>query len=86
MAKVHKATNLLLPLTSGKNSPEGTVPSFTAKFEFQNPKGPPMSFTLELKSSPATPTIYETVQELWARTDRRDFAVPLEVFMARVDG
>ena len=86
MAKVHKATDLFLPLTSGNISLEGIVPSFSAYFEFQNPNGPPTSFTLESKSSPAAPTIYETVQELWARTDRRDFAVPLEVFMARVDG
>ena len=86
MAKVHKATDLFLPLSSGKISLEGTVPSFSAYFEFQNPNGPPMSFTLELKSSSAAPTIYETVQELWSRTDRRDFAVPLEVCMARIDG
>lgn len=45
-----------------------------------------MNFTLELSSSPAAPTIYETVQELWTRTDRRDYAVPLEAFMARLDG
>ena len=86
MAKVHKATDLFLPLTSGKISLEGNVPSFSAHFEFRNPNGPPMSFTLELKSSAAAPTMYETVEELWTRTDRRDFAVPLEAFMARVDG
>ena len=85
MAKVHKATDLFLPLTSGKISLEGIAPSFSAYFEFQSPNGPPLSFTIELKSSSAAPTMYETVQELWARTDRRDFAIPLEVFMARVD-
>ena len=86
MAKVHKATDLFLPLASGNISLEGIVPSFSAYFEFQNSNGPPTSFTLELKSSSAAPTMYEPVQELWARTDRRDFAVPLEVFMARVEG
>lgn len=45
-----------------------------------------MNLTLELSSSPAAPTIYEKVQELWTRMDRRDNAVPLEAFMARLDG
>lgn len=45
-----------------------------------------MNLTLELSSSPAAPSIYEKIQQLWTRTDRRDNAVPLEVFMARLDG
>lgn len=44
-----------------------------------------MNFLLEMRSSPAAPTVYEEVQALWTRTDRRDNAVPLEIFMARLD-
>ncbi len=64
---------------------EEVVPSFSACFDFENLDRPPMKFMLELTSSPAAPTIYEKVQDLWTRSDRRDNAVPLEVFMARLE-
>lgn len=86
IAKVQKATDLFLPMDSSGISLEEVVPSFSACFDFKNPDSPPMTFTLELSSSYAAPTIYEKVQELWTRTDRRDNAVPLEAFMARLDG
>lgn len=85
MAKVKKATDLLLPMDSYSTSLEDVLPSFSATFEFKNPDSPPLNFTLEMSSSPAAPTVYEKVQELWTRADRRDNAVPLEIFMARLD-
>lgn len=85
IAKVQKATHLFLPMDSSNTSIEEVVPSFSACFEFKNPDTPPMSFLLEMRSSPAAPTVYEEVQALWTRTDRRDNAVPLEIFMARLD-
>lgn len=72
-------------MDSTNPSLEEVVPSFSACFDFENPESPPMTFTLELSSSHAAPTIYEKVQELWTRTDRRDNAVPLEAFMAKLD-
>ena len=86
IAKFQQADNLFLPIDSFSTSLVETVPSFSACFEFKNPDSIPMNFTLELSSSPAAPTIYEKVQELWTRTDRRDNAVPLELFQARIDG
>lgn len=85
IAKVQKATHLFLPMDSSNTSLEAVVPSFSACFEFKNLDTPPMNFLLEMRSSPAAPTVYEEVQALWTRTDRRDNAVPLEIFMARLD-
>ncbi|CAD6569863.1 MAG: hypothetical protein ASARMPREDX12_003112 [Alectoria sarmentosa] len=86
LAKVQNATDLFLPVDSSIISLNEVVPSFSACFEFGNSDSPPMNLTLELSSSPAAPTIYEKVQELWTRMDRRDNAVPLEAFTARLDG
>ena len=86
ISKVQKATDLLLPMDSSNVSLEEAVPSFSACFEFKNPGSPPMNFTLEMSSSAAAPTIYEKVQELWTRADRRDNGILLEAFMARLDG
>ena len=85
IAKVQNATDLFLPMDSSNTSLEEVVPSFSACFEFKNPDSPSMNFLLEMRSSLAAPTFYEKIQELWTRTDRRDNAVPLEVFMARLD-
>lgn len=85
IAKIHNATNLFLPMDSSNTSLEEVVPSFSACFEFKDPDSPPLNFMLEMSSSPAAPTIYERVQELWTRANRRENAVPLEIFMARLD-
>ncbi len=85
IAKVQKATDLFLPMNSSDTSLEAVVPSFSACFEFRNLDSP-MRFMLEMSSSSAASTIYEKIQELWTRMDRRDNAVPLEAIMARLDG
>lgn len=85
MAKVRKASDLFLPMDSSTTSLEEIVPSFSACFEFRNPNSPPTNLVLEWSSSPVTPTIYERFLETWTRMDHRDNAVPLEVFMARLD-
>ena len=85
ISKVQTATDLFIPMDNFSTSLEEVVPSFSACFEFSSPDSPPMNFTLELSSSPAASTIYEKVQELWTRTDRRDNAVPLEAFVVGLD-
>ena len=82
---IQNATELFLPIDSSNTSLEEVEPSFSACFEFKNPDSQSLNFTLEMRSSAAAPTIYEKVQELWTRTDRRDNAVPLEIFTARFD-
>ena len=85
VAKIQAATDLFLPMNSSSTSLEEVTPSFSACFTFEEPDKRSTDFILELSSSPAAPTIYEKVQELWIRTGRRDNAVPLEVLMARLD-
>ena len=82
---VQNATQLFLPIDSSNTSLEEVEPSFSASFQFENPDSKPLNFTLEMRSNAAAPTIHEKVQELWTRTDRRDNAVPLEMFTARLD-
>lgn len=82
--KVQNATDLFIPTENTSTSLEEVVPSFSACFEFKNPDSPPLNFMVEMESSAAAPTMYEKIQEVWTRTDRRDNAVPLEIFMARV--
>ena len=82
---IQNATELFLPIDSSNTSLEEVEPSFSACFELKNPDSKSFNFMLEMRSSAAAPTIYEKVQELWTRTDRRDNAVPLEIFTARFD-
>ena len=83
--RVQNATELFLPIDSSNTSLEEVEPSFSACFEFKYPNSQPQSFTLEMRSSPAAPTVYEKVQELWTWTARRDNTMPLEIFTARFD-
>ena len=86
ITRIQGASDILVPLDNSITSLEEVVPSFSASFTFENPDGPPMNFVLEMISSSALCTVYEKAQELWTRMDRRDNAVPLEAFMARLDG
>ena len=85
IAEIQEATDLFLPMNSSSTSLDEVTPSFSACFTFEEPDKRSIDYILELSSSPAAPTIYEKVQELWIRTGRRDNAVPLEVLMARLD-
>lgn len=86
MSAIHKATDLLQPVDSSTVSLQDVAPSFSACFDFDYSESPSLNFVVEMVSSAADPTIYDRAYAVWTRKDRRDNAVPLEAFTARVDG
>lgn len=83
----HKADGIFQPLDNSIYTLEEVAPSFSARFEFQKDEEtnqPAIQLDVELNTS-GLDNLYEKTHALWTRIDRRDNAVPLSVFMVRLD-
>ena len=85
MSKIYEAKNLFLPVSNSIDKLIEVAPSFAARFTFQEPNKPTMLLDIEMNTA-SLDDIYERMQALWTRADRRDNTTLLDVFMAQLEG
>lgn len=85
MDNLYKADHIFQPLNNSIYSLEEVAPSFSARFVFQNVDQPAIQLDVELNTSGLDEKLYEKTHALWSRVDRRDNAVPLSIYMVRLD-
>lgn len=85
MSKIYEAKNLFLPVSNSIDKLIEVAPSFAARFTFQELNKPTMLLDIEMNTT-SLDNIYERMQALWTRADRRDNITLLDVFMAQLDG
>ncbi|KAK4693423.1 hypothetical protein P7C71_g3972, partial [Lecanoromycetidae sp. Uapishka_2] len=86
MNQFYKADDIFQPLDNSTYSLKEVAPSFSARFQFQEVDQPAIQLDIELNTSGLDEALYEKTHALWTRVDRRDNAVPLSIFMVRLEG
>ena len=86
MAKLHNATNLLMPGENKIEKLEDIIPVVSGRFVVNRVDKPSVQLEVAIDNTTTDGHFYEISRSQWTRGDQKDTQLPMDVFMIQLQG